>query len=85
FRMDILKDVGEIEEAFSMLASNSKYFAFPGYPYALIDAHEYAKVGREEAMHIKGLILDSLNKEESKKMEEFEASLTGHRILDELG
>lgn len=87
FRIDVFKDAkeGEIIELLSILASNSKYFAYPGYPYALIDAHTYAKVGKEEAMHIKDLILDNLDAGALKKIEMAEAALTGHRILDELG
>ncbi|MEM1753063.1 MAG: DNA double-strand break repair nuclease NurA [Candidatus Methanomethylicaceae archaeon] len=87
FRIDVFREAKEEEiiELLSILASNSKYFAYPGYPYALIDAHTYAKVGKEEAMHIRDLILDNLDIEIMKKIELAEAALTGHRILDDLG
>lgn len=87
FRIDVFRYAKEedVIELLSALVANSKYFAYPGYPYALIDAHTYAKVGREEAMHIRDLILENLDVEVSKKIEMAESALTGHRILDELG
>lgn len=87
FRLDVFEEVDadRLKRLLRGLVANSKYFAFPGYPYALIDAHTYAKVGMEEAIHIKDLILDRLDIEDIKKLETVERSLSGHRILDELG
>jgi len=87
FRLDVFEKAGEADVArlVRSLQANSKYFAFPGYPYALIDAHTYAKVGNEEAMHIRDLILDKLDLEDASKLEQAERALMGHDVLDELG
>lgn len=87
FRLDIFERAGEANVArlVKSLQANSKYFAFPGYPYALIDAHTYARVGGEEAMHIRDLILDKLDLEDASRLEQAERALMGHDVLDELG
>jgi len=87
FRLDVFEEVeaDRIKRLFRGLVANSRYFAFPGYPYALIDAHTYARVSMEEAMYIKDLILDRLNIEDIKKLETVERSLSGHSIIDDLG
>ncbi|MCX8182657.1 MAG: DNA double-strand break repair nuclease NurA [Candidatus Methanomethyliaceae archaeon] len=87
FRLDVFEDVetDRIKRLLRGLVANSRYFAFPGYPYSLIDAHTYARVGMEEALHVKDLILDMLDVEDIKRLEVVERSLSGHRILDELG
>lgn len=87
FRLDVFEEVEEAEimKLIHGLVANSKYFAYLGYPYALIDAHTYAKVGSEEAMHIRDLILDRLDIEDIRRLETIERALSGHKILDELG
>jgi hypothetical protein len=87
FRLDIFEKAGEADVArlVNSLQVNSKYFAFPGYPYALIDAHTYARVGNDEAMHIRDLILDKLDLEDASRLEQAERALMGHDVLDELG
>jgi hypothetical protein len=87
FRLDVFEEVEneQLKKLLRGLVANSRYFAFPGYPYALIDAHTYARVGMEEAMHMKDLILDRLEIEDIKRLETVERSLSGHKILDELG
>lgn len=75
----------ELKGLVCALQSNSRYFAFPGYPYALIDAHNYGRVHEEEAMHIRDQILDRLDLEDARKLEQVERALAGHEILDELG
>ncbi len=87
FRLDVFEEAeeGQIMRLVRGLVANSRYFACPGYPYALIDAHTYARVGIEEAMHMRDLILDRLDIEEIKMLESVESALSGHRILDELG
>jgi hypothetical protein len=86
FRLDVHDEAQEssVVRLINSLQSNSKYFAFPGYPYALIDAHTYAKVSQEEAMHIRDLILDRLSLEDATRLEQVERALTGHDVLDEL-
>jgi len=86
YRLDVYKETAESDLArlVGALQANSKYFAYPGYPYALIDAHTYAKVGWEESMHIRDLVLDRLRPEEAKRLEQTERALTGHEILDQL-
>jgi len=86
FRLDIHDEAQEsdVVRLINSLQSNSKYFAFPGYPYALIDAHTYAKVSQEEAMHIRDLILDRLSLEDATRLEQVERALTGHDVLDDL-
>jgi len=87
FRLDVFEKAGEADVArlVRSLQANSRYFAFPGYPYALIDAHTYAKVGEEEAMHIRDLILDKLELEDASRLEQAERALMGHDVLDSLG
>jgi len=87
FRLDVFERAGEAEVArlVRSLQANSRYFAYPGYPYALIDAHAYARVGKEEAMHIRDLILDKLDLEDASRLEQAERALMGHDVLDELG
>ncbi|MGQ9758949.1 MAG: DNA double-strand break repair nuclease NurA [Candidatus Methanomethylicaceae archaeon] len=87
FRLDVFEEAGETDamKLIHGLVANSRYFASLGYPYALIDAHIYAKVGVEEAMHIKDLILDRLDIESVRRLETVERALSGHRILDEFG
>jgi len=85
YRLDVYEKVSEedIEKLLSSLVSNSKYFAYPGYPYALIDAHNLARVGRDEAIYIRNLIFDLLDIEDIKRIENSEQ--IAHKILDELG
>jgi hypothetical protein len=86
YRLDVFEEAseGDMERLINSLQVNSKYFAFPGYPYALIDAHTFAKVSMEEAMHIRDLILDRLDLEESTSLECAERAISGHDVLDEL-
>jgi len=87
YRLDVLEGTSRegLATLVSALQSNSKYFAFPGYPYALIDAHNYGRVQEEEAMHIRDQILDRLDLEDARKLEQVERALAGHDILDQLG
>lgn len=87
FRLDVFEDAGEeiVKRLVKSLRAGSKYFAFPGYPYALIDAHTYAKVGMEEAMQIRDQILDRLDLEDARRLEQVEKALLSHDILDQLG
>ena len=86
YRLDIFKETADrdVERLVNSLQANSKYFAFPGYPYALIDAHTFAKVSNEEAMHIRDLILDRLDLEDATSLECSERAISGHDVLDEL-
>lgn len=87
YRLDVFEGITreDLEGLVCTLQSNSRYFAFPGYPYALIDAHTYGRVQEEEAMHIRDQILDRLDLEDARKLEQVERALAGHDILDELG
>jgi hypothetical protein len=87
FRLDVFEAAEEeiVKRLVKSLQADSRYFAFPGYPYALIDAHTYAKVGMEEAMQIRDQILDRLDLEEARRLEQVEKSLLSHDILDQLG
>lgn len=87
YRLDVFEGASreDVEGLVCALQANSRYFAFPGYPYALIDAHNYGRVHEEEAMHIRDQILDRLDLEDARKLEQVERALAGHDILDELG
>jgi hypothetical protein len=87
FRLDVFEGVndGDFKRLLEALQSNSKYFAFPGLPYALIDAHIYAVVKEEEVKHIKDLILDRLTLEDTKTLELMERALMSHDVLDTIG
>jgi hypothetical protein len=87
FRLDVFEGADEMTTKRLLIAlqANSKYFAFPGFPYALIDAHIYANVKDEEVKYIKDLILDKLDLEDVKKLERMERALMSHDVLDMLG
>ncbi len=83
FRLDVMEGCeGDLERLLAALVGGSKYFAFPGYPYALIDAHKYARVRRGEAEQIKYLVLNRLGPEEAERLTLHERALTPHDTLD---
>ncbi|MEJ5292656.1 MAG: DNA double-strand break repair nuclease NurA [Candidatus Methanosuratincola sp.] len=87
YRLDVCEDATEtqLESLLRGLLVCSAYIWYPGYPYPLIDAHTYAKVGRHEVESLKGQIMDRLGSEEAEKLELMERAGKPHEVLDSLG
>lgn len=87
YRLDIYEEATEdqLDLLLRGLLACSAYMWYPGYPYPLIDAHTYAKVGNYEAVSLKGQILDRLSPEEAEKLELMERARASHEVLDSLG
>ncbi|MGF3499367.1 MAG: DNA double-strand break repair nuclease NurA [Candidatus Methanosuratincola sp.] len=87
YRLDVFEDAtGEqLDSLLRGLLACSSYTWYPGYPYPLIDAHTYAKVGNHEAESLKGQILDRLSPEEEERLELMERARAPHEVLDSLG
>ncbi|MBC7120006.1 MAG: DNA double-strand break repair nuclease NurA [Candidatus Methanosuratus sp.] len=87
YRLDVFEGAKEeeVEGLLRGLLACSTYFGYPGYPYPLIDAHTYAKVGQAEADGFRAQILDRLGWDECRKLELMERALMQHGVLDSLG
>ena len=48
FRFEVQKGFKNFSEILSLLSEQSNDYRFPGYPYGLIDAHNFAKIGMNE-------------------------------------
>jgi hypothetical protein len=69
----------------SALANNSKDISFPGYPYGLIDADSFARVGENEVGKYQALLLSELSKlGKWKKISRHICSGDAHSVLDVL-
>lgn len=67
------------------LAENSKDITFPGYPYGLIDADRFARVGENEVEKYQTLLLSEISKlGKWKKISRHICSSDAHSILDML-
>jgi len=87
FRLDLFEDAGEegLRRLLDALQANSKYAYFPGYPLALIDAHQNAKVSEYEVKSIKDQILDRLDQADARTFDIMEKAASPHGILDKMG
>jgi len=87
FRLDLFEDAGEegLRRLLDALQANSKYAYFPGYPLALIDAHQNAKVSEYEGKSIEDQILDRLDQSDAKTFDIMEKAASPHGILDKMG
>lgn len=87
YRLDVYDGATEeqLESLLRGLLACSAYFGYPGYPYPLIDAHTYANVGMQEALSLRGQILDRFSVEEAEKLEQMERATSAHDVLDSLG
>ncbi len=87
FRLDLFDEAGEDElmRLLDALQANSKYAYFPGYPLALIDAHQNAKVSEYEVKSIKDQILDRLDQTDARTFDIMEKAASPHGILDKMG
>jgi len=69
----------------SALVSNSKDISFPGYPYGLIDADRFARVGGEEIDAYRVPLLSEISKRGKwKKISRHICSGDAHGVLDVL-
>ncbi len=65
FRFEILENQKEkLRDAVSLLTANSNDYRFPGYPYGLVDADQFARVSEKECIYLRSLFA-SLNIDES--------------------
>ncbi len=87
YRLDVYEEATEdqLDLLIRGLIACSAYLWHPGYPYPLIDAHTYSKVGDFEAGILKGQILDRLSPEEAERLELMERARASHEVLDSLG
>lgn len=51
-----------LEEVFSLLCENSTDPTFPGYPYGLVDADNFARVSDDEVQYYLGLIMAQITR-----------------------
>jgi len=71
----------ELGYLFWALQKNSTDYAFPGYPYGLVDADKFAQVSNEEKQHLLAL----LNSESgSDVLNRITSALDAHKILNRL-
>jgi hypothetical protein len=91
FRFDIYGEQarGMSEESLcnvtSVLASNSKDIRFPGYPYGLIDADAFARVGENEVGKYQTLVLSEISRlGKWEKVSRQVCSGDAHTVLDAL-
>jgi hypothetical protein len=67
----------------SALASNSKDISFPGYPYGLIDADSFARVGGDEIDAYRVPLMSEISKRgEWRKISRHVCSGDAHGVLD---
>ncbi len=79
FRIEFYKEVPfKIEESMGLLAFNSTDSVFPGYPYGLIDADNFARITNEEKEMLRIRIIAGLDN--ADLLNEFNA----HEILDKI-
>ncbi|MEM3500311.1 MAG: hypothetical protein QXS55_02125 [Candidatus Woesearchaeota archaeon] len=81
FRIEIASSPINAEEVFWALQKNATDYAFPGYPYGLIDADKFAQVSNDEK---KILVAALLSESGSSKLQLLGASLDAHKILNTL-
>lgn len=84
FRFDVSKKVGyDINEVLSLLVENSKDPVFLGYPYGLIDADRFARVGNNERVYLRTMFIAKFGKK-WEKIRRYETSLDAHNVLDNI-
>jgi hypothetical protein len=91
FRFEIFGDQAkkmseeDLSKTISVLVENSKDIAFPGYPYGLIDADRFARVGENEVERYQTLLLSEISRMGVwKKISRHICSGDAHSILDML-
>ncbi|MBC7091608.1 MAG: DNA double-strand break repair nuclease NurA, partial [Nitrososphaeria archaeon] len=76
----------EVDEVFSQLAKNSQDVSFPGYPYGLIDADNFSRVGDDEVEEYKILLLSEISKQGKwSKFAKYIRTVDAHAVLNMLG
>lgn len=76
----------DANELFAQLAGNSQDISFPGYPYGLIDADQFARVRDEEVDGYQVLLLSQISRQ--GKWEKFAKDIRAgdaHDVLNMLG
>lgn len=91
FRTELYKPQAEamedddIDDVFAHLARNSADLSFQGYPYGLVDADNFARVGFQESGLIKNLINNTLSGQESfEKITRHLTAMNAHSVLDSI-
>ncbi len=73
----------EISSVMQALLSNSNDYVYPGYPYGLILADQYARISNGQASSLKTYFETKAGKD-WKKIQVWENALNAHKILDKL-
>jgi hypothetical protein len=76
----------KINELFSQLTKNSVDFAFPGYPYGLIDADRSARVSTSELEYYRTVLFSEMaNTNKWEKFHRHIKCVDAHNLLNTLG
>ena len=76
-------DAGEVENVFASLAANACDLSFPGYPYGLIDADQFARVTDRDISHYQAIMLSEMSKMgKRQKFLRHMGALDAHRLLN---
>jgi len=82
FRFEVFKNNKfKIDEILALLKDNSKDPVFLGYPYGLIEADRFARIGNYEKEYQKTILSAKIG----ARLESFSAPLNAHNILDKIG
>lgn len=73
----------EISSVVQALLSNSTDYVYPGYPYGLVLADQYARVSNEQASSLK-TYFEAKAGNDWRKIQQWENALNAHKILDKL-
>ena len=85
FKLEIFnKNKFDINEILSILKSNSKDPVFLGYPYGLIEADKFARIGNREKDYLKTIFLAKLGKD-NEKIAQYLNTMNAHSVLDRIG
>jgi hypothetical protein len=74
----------EVDEIFYQMSKNSRDLAFPGYPYGLIDADNFARISEEEANEYKIMFLSQIAKNDKSNSFTSIHAIDAHDILNRL-
>ena len=70
----------KVNEILNLLIKNSNDYSFPGYPYGLVKADEFARISNQEKQYLKSKILFTLKKENN--INACLKALDAHDVLD---
>jgi hypothetical protein len=83
FKFESLGDSRSVDLIFSLLAANSRDPVFPGYPYGLIEADNFARVSEKERELLRTLFMSKAGKD-WKDIDAASRSVDAHSVLDRI-